>query len=145
MHDLLLFLAEITEEALLMLELLSCQQYYSSEIVGSDILSFILEQFKNPKSKHNNVALRVLCNMSAHTDLGHNLIYLGFIQDPVPFLDDLLLSSYRVKIFSNLCAIKEVAAHSFEHERCITSIGELLEVGKDDEQEHALNIFRSPG
>nr|GEY30511.1 U-box domain-containing protein 5-like [Tanacetum cinerariifolium] len=134
MHDLLLFLdSEITEAALLMLELLSCQQCYSSEIVASGILSFILEQFKNPKSMHNNVALRVLFNMSAHTDLGHNLIYLEFIQDLVPCLDDLLLSSYCVKIFRNLCAIEEAAAHFFEHERYITSIGELLEVGRQVE------------
>nr|GEY16288.1 U-box domain-containing protein 5-like [Tanacetum cinerariifolium]GEY16298.1 U-box domain-containing protein 5-like [Tanacetum cinerariifolium] len=144
MHDISLFLgSEITEEALLILELLSCQQCDSSEIVASGILSFILEQIKNPKSKHNNVALRVLCNMSAHTDLGHHLIYLGFIQDLVPFLDDLLLCGYCVKIFRNLCTIEEAAVHFFEHERCITSIGELLEVGKDDEQEHALDILLS--
>lgn len=144
MHDLSLFLdSEITEEALLILELLSCQQCYNSEIVASGILSFILERIKNPKSKHNNLALRVLCNMSAHTDLGHHLIYLGFIEDLVPFLDDLLLCGYCVKIFRNLCAIEEAAAHFCENERCITSIVELLEVGKDEEQEHALDILLS--
>lgn len=143
-HDLSLFLdSEITEEALLILELLSCQQFYNSEIVASGILSFILERIKNPKSKHNNLALRVLCNMSAHTDLGHHLIYLGFIQDLVPFLDDLLLCGYCVKIFRNLCAIEEAAAHFCENERCIPSIVELLEVGKDEEQEHALDILLS--
>lgn len=142
MHDLFLFLdSEITEEALLILEVLSCQKHYTSEIVTSGILSFVLELIKNPKSKHHNVTLRVVCNMSTQIDIGHHLIYLGFIEDLVPFLDDLLLSSYCIKIFRNLCAIEEAASHFVENESCIVSMGELLEVGKDEEQESVLDIL----
>nr|XP_043615426.1 U-box domain-containing protein 5-like isoform X2 [Erigeron canadensis] len=140
--DLYSFLdSEIAEEVLLILEVLSSQQHYTSEIVKSGILLFVLELIRNPKSIHHNVAMRVLCNMSAHTDLGHHLIYLGFIEDLMPFLDDLLLTGYCVKIFKNLCSIEEAAAHFVEDENCIVSIGELLEVGKDEEQEHALDIL----
>lgn len=142
MYDLSLFLdSEITEEALSILELLSCQQHYNSEIVASGILPFILQLIKNPKSRYHNLALRVLCNLSAHIDLGHHLIYLGFIQHLVPILDEVLLYGYCLKIFRNLCAIEEAAAHFVENDNCIASIGELLEVGKDEEQEHALDIL----
>ncbi|XP_071710399.1 U-box domain-containing protein 5-like [Rutidosis leptorrhynchoides] len=144
MHDLVLFLdSEITEEALLILEVMTRQKHYISEIVTSGILLFVLKLIVNQKSKHHNVTLRVLCNMSTHIDLGHHLIYLGFIEQLVPFLDDLLLSGYCVKIFKNLCAIEEAAAHFVENERCIVSIGELLEVGKEEEQENALDILLS--
>ncbi|KAJ9567609.1 hypothetical protein OSB04_003575 [Centaurea solstitialis] len=141
-YDLSLFLnSEITEEALSILELLSCQQHYNPEIVASGILSFILELINNPKSRYHTLALRVLCNLSAHIDLGHHLIYLGFIQHLVPILDEVLLYGYCLKIFRNLCAIEEAAAHFVENDRCIASIGELLEVGKDEEQEHAVDIL----
>ncbi|KAJ0527430.1 putative armadillo-like helical protein [Helianthus annuus] len=144
MSDLSLFLdSDITEEALQILELLSFHHHYTSEIVTSGILLTVIKLIKNPKSKQHNVimALRVLCNLSAHMDLGHHMIYLGFIQDLVTFLDDLLLSSYCIKVFKNLCAIEE-AADQF-HINCITSIGELLELGKDEEQEDAAEILLS--
>lgn len=144
MSDLSLFLdSDIIEEALMILELLSFHQHYTSEIVTSGILLTVIKLIKNQKSKHHNVnvALRVLCNLSAHMDLGHHMIYLGFIQDLVPFLDDLLLSGYCIKIFKNLCAIEEAAAQFDEN--CIRSIGELIEVGKDDEQEDAVEILLS--
>lgn len=142
-YDLFLFLdSEITEEALQILEILSCQHYYNPHIIASGILSFLQELIKNPKkSKNHNVALRVLCNLSVHNDLGHHLIYLGFIDQLVPFLDEVFLSGHCIKIFRNLCAIDEAAASFFENERCIESIGELLEVGKEEEQEHALDIL----
>ncbi|KAK9054373.1 hypothetical protein SSX86_025451 [Deinandra increscens subsp. villosa] len=144
MSDLSLFLdSEIAEEALLVLQLLSCQQHYTHEIVISGILLFLLQVIQDPKSKHHNMALKVLCNLSAHQDLAHHMIYLGFIQDLVPFLDELLLSGDCVKILQNLCAIEEAAAHFVENEGCITSIGELLELGKVEEQEHALEILIS--
>lgn len=144
MLDLPLFLdSEIIEEALLILEVLSCHQHYTSEVVLSGILSFLQKLIKKPDSIHHNVILRVLSNLSGHINLGHHLIYLGFIEDLVPFLDELLLSGYCVKIFRNLCAIEEAAAHFVENERCIISIGELLEVGTDEEQENALDILLS--
>ncbi|MFS7998932.1 putative armadillo-like helical protein [Helianthus anomalus] len=145
MSDLSLFLdSDITEEALLVLEVLSCQRRYTYEIVTSGILLFLLEVIKNQQSNHHHVGLRVLCNLSAHEDLGHHMIHLGFIQHLVPFLDELLLSGYCVKIFGNLCAIEEAAAHFVENESCITSIGELLELDyKVEEQEHALEILTS--
>ncbi|XP_023737056.1 U-box domain-containing protein 5 [Lactuca sativa] len=146
-YDLFTFLdsdLEITEEALQILEILSSQDHYNSEIVASRILTFLQELIKTPKkSKHHNVALRVLCNLSKHNDLGNHLIYLGFIEDLVPFLDEILLSGLCIKIFWNLGAIDEAAAHFLENDRCIESIGELLEVGKEEEQEHALDILIS--
>lgn len=144
MRDLSLFLdSDITEEVLQILELLSSHHLYTTEIVTSGILLTILKLIKNQKSKQHNVtvALRLLCNLSAHMDLGHHMIYLGFIQDLVPFLDDLLLSGYCIKVFKNLCAIEEAAAQ-FEN-NCIVSIGELLELGKDEEQEDAVEILLS--
>ncbi|KAD1469146.1 hypothetical protein E3N88_42771 [Mikania micrantha] len=140
--DLSLFLdSDITEEALLVLQLLSCQQHYTRDMVTSGILLFLQRAINDPKNKHHNVTLKVLCNLSAHEDLGHHMIYLGFIQDLVPFLDELLLSGYCVQIFKNLCNIEEAAAHFVENESCITSIGELLELGKVEEQENALEIL----
>ncbi|XP_024970070.1 U-box domain-containing protein 5-like [Cynara cardunculus var. scolymus] len=141
-YDLSLFLrSEIMEEALSILELLSCHQQYNSEIVAYGILPFLLELIKNPKSRYHDLTLRVLCNLSAHIDLGHHLIYLGFIQHLIPILDEVLFYGYCLKIFKNLCAIDEAATHFVEHDNCIVSIGELLEVGKDEEQEHALDIL----
>lgn len=144
-YDLYSFLkSEITEEALHILEILSFQHYYNSHIVASGILPFLQKLIDNPKkSKLHNVALRVLCNLSGHNDIGHHLIYLGFIDQLVPFLDEVLLAGYCIKVFRNLCAIDEAADHFVENERCIESIGELLEVGKEEEQEHALDILIS--
>ncbi|KAI3761209.1 hypothetical protein L1987_51621 [Smallanthus sonchifolius] len=142
MSDLSLYLySEITVEALLVLEVLSRQQHYTREIVTSGILLFLLQVIKDPKSKHHDAALRILCNLSTHEDLGHHMIYLGSIQDLGPFLDEVLLSGYCVKIFENLCAIEEAATHFVENESCITSIAELLESGNVEEQEHALEIL----
>ncbi|KAL8257059.1 hypothetical protein R6Q59_029100 [Mikania micrantha] len=140
--DLSLFLdSDITEEALLVLQLLSCQQHYTRDMVTSGILLYLQRAIRDPTNKHHNVTLKVLCNLSAHEDLGHHMIYLGFIQDLEPFLDELLLSGYCVQIFKNLCNIEEAAAHFVENESCITSIGELLELGKVEEQENALEIL----
>ncbi|XP_024973369.1 U-box domain-containing protein 5-like [Cynara cardunculus var. scolymus] len=143
MHYLYLFLdSEIIEEALPILELLSCHQQYSSEIVSSGVPSFLLQLIKNSNREHHNFALRILCNLSAHTDLGDHLVCLGFIQHLVPFLDDRMLSAYCVKIFRNLCTIEEVAAQLIKDENCIESIGEILDQGdKDEEQDNALHIL----
>ncbi|KVI06552.1 Armadillo-like helical [Cynara cardunculus var. scolymus] len=114
----------------------------NSEIVSSGLPSFLLELIKNPNSEHHNFALRILCNLSAHTNLGDHLVYLGFIQHLVPFLDDYILSAYCVKIFRNLCTIEEAAAQLIGDENCIESIGDILDQeGKDEEQENALHIL----
>ncbi|KVI06554.1 Armadillo-like helical [Cynara cardunculus var. scolymus] len=133
---------KIIEEALPILELLSCHQHYSSEIVSSGVPSFLLQLIKNSNREHHNFALRILCNLSAHTDLGDHLVCLGFIQHLVPFLDDRILSAYCVKIFRNLCTVEEVAAQLIEDENCIESIREILDQGgKDEEQDNALHIL----
>ncbi|KVI06545.1 Armadillo-like helical [Cynara cardunculus var. scolymus] len=103
---------------------------------GAELLLIFLKE-----CRYHDLTLRVLCNLSAHIDLGHHLIYLGFIQHLIPILDEVLFYGYCLKIFKNLCAIDEAATHFVEHDNCIVSIGELLEVGKDEEQEHALDIL----
>uniref|UniRef100_A0A5B6YNF0 RING-type E3 ubiquitin transferase n=2 Tax=Davidia involucrata TaxID=16924 RepID=A0A5B6YNF0_DAVIN len=135
--------SEITEEALAIMEVLSSQQYYKSEIVASGVLPSILRVLEMQISEFHLLAMKILCNLSAKSDIGHHMIYLDYIPKLAPFLGDRALAGYCIKIFRNLCNTEEARVAVAESNACIASIAELLEIGTDEEQELAMDILLS--
>lgn len=135
--------SEINEEIFAIMEVLSSQQCYKSEIVASGVLSSILRVLEDPISNYHLPAMRALCNFSVHTDIGHHIIYLGYIPKLVPFLDDLILAGHCINILKNLCTIEEGAIEIVNTDNCIASIGELLELCTDEEQELCVEVLLS--
>ncbi|KAA8537614.1 hypothetical protein F0562_027222 [Nyssa sinensis] len=135
--------SEITEEALAIMEMLSSQQYYKSEIVASCVLPSILRVLETQISEFHLLAMKILHNLSANCDTGHHMIYLDYIPKLAPFLGDHALAGYCIKIFKNLCNNEEARFAIAESNACIVSIAKLLEIGTNEEQELSMDVLLS--
>ncbi|KAJ9674732.1 hypothetical protein PVL29_023955 [Vitis rotundifolia] len=135
--------SEITEEALAIMEVLSCQRHYKSEIVASGVLPSIIKFLDTKMKKFHVLALKILSNLSPNHDIGHHIVYLDCIPKLAPFLVDHNLARYCIKIFRNLCDIEEARITVAETNQCIDFIAEILENGSEEEQEDALEVLLS--
>lgn len=133
--------SEITGKALEILEILSYEHYCMSKMLASGVLPFILKVLETQIRQFHTLALKILCNLSINSDLGHHMVYLNFIPKLVLFLDDSVLARYSIEIVKNLCNIEEARIAVAEDSECVDAIGKLLEVA--DEQEHVLDVLLS--
>lgn len=135
--------SEITEEALAIMEVLSCQRHYKSEIVASGVLPSIIKFLDTKMKKFHVLALKILCNLSSNHDMGYHIVYLDCIPKLAPFFVDHKLAGYCIKIFRNLCDIEEVRITVAETNQCIDFIAKILENASEEEQEDALEVLLS--
>eukprot|EP00261_Vitis_vinifera_P029962 XP_010664706.1 PREDICTED: U-box domain-containing protein 5 isoform X4 [Vitis vinifera] len=135
--------SEITEEALAIMEVLSCQRHYKSEIVASGVLPSIIKFLDTKMKKFHVLALKILCNLSSNHDMGYHIVYLDCIPKLAPFFVDHKLAGYCIKIFRNLCDIEEARITVAETNQCIDFIAKILENGSEEEQEDALEVLLS--
>lgn len=132
--------SDITGEALAIVEVLSCQRHYKTEILASGVLPSILKLLETKRKKFHALVLKTLCNLSANYDIGHHLIYLDCIPRLASFFGDRNLAGYCIKIIRNLCDIEEAKVIVAETDKCINFIAEVLENGSWEEQEDALEV-----
>lgn len=135
--------SEITEEALAIMEVLSCQRHYKSEIVASGVLPSIIKFLDTKMKKFHVLALKILCNLSSNHDMGYHIVYLDCIPKLAPFFVDHKLAGYCIKIFRNLCDIEEARITVAETNQCIDFIAKILENASEEEQEDALEVVLS--
>ncbi|KAK6938825.1 U-box domain [Dillenia turbinata] len=133
--------SEITGVVLSIIEVLSCQQYFKSEIVASGVLPSISKILDSRIRDHHVLAVKILCNLSSNRDIGHHIIYLDCIPKLVALMEDRVLAGYCVKIFKNLSNIEEALVALDESEISISSFAKLLDNGSQEEQEHAVEVI----
>ena len=134
--------SEITGEALAITELLSYEQYCQPMMLASGILPSILRVLETENTEFDILAMKILCNLSANSQIGYHMVYLDYIPKLVQFLDDTALSLYAIEIINKLCVIEEARVAIGSKVECVIAIGKLLEKGID-EQEHALDVLLS--
>ncbi|XP_022764718.1 U-box domain-containing protein 5-like isoform X2 [Durio zibethinus] len=134
--------SEPAGESLAVLEVLSWKQYYKSRIVASGVLPSILKVLDTTVTKFCMLALKILCNLSNGSDVGHHIAYLGYIPKLVSFLEDSNVAGYCIEIINNICNTEEVRIEVAEANLC-SSIATLLEAGNKEEQELALDVLLS--
>ncbi|XP_010254799.1 PREDICTED: U-box domain-containing protein 5-like isoform X1 [Nelumbo nucifera] len=143
-HLLVNFLnSEITEEALVIMEVLSSHRHCRSKIVMSGALPSILNMLDTQIREFQAPATRILYNLSLNRDIGSCILSLGCIPKLIPLFSDSLLAGHCIKILNNLCDIEEARKEVAETNGCLTSIAKLLETGNPEEQEYSVTVLLS--
>ena len=143
-HVLASFLdSEISGDALAIMEVLSCQRHYMSEILASGVLPSILKFLETKRQKFHVLVLKILCNLSSNYVIGHHIVYLDGIPKLAAFLVNHNLAGYCIRILRNLCDIEEAKVIVAETDQCIDFIAKILENGNVEEQEDALEVVCS--
>ncbi|KAK6278087.1 hypothetical protein POUND7_018410 [Theobroma cacao] len=134
--------SEPARESLAIMEVLSWQQYYKSRIVASGVLPSILKVLDTTATECYTLAMKILRNLSDCSDVGYHIAYLGYIPKLVSFLEDSNVAGYCIEIINNICNIDQVRFEVTEA-NLFTSIARLLEDGKKEEQELAVDVLLS--
>ncbi|KAA8531890.1 hypothetical protein F0562_006393 [Nyssa sinensis] len=135
--------SEITEEALAIVEVLSCDTFCRSKIAASGALSSILEILDTQIREFQEPAIRILCNLSWNVDIRSLLVSSEFIPKLVPFFEDSALARYCITFLENLCDAESARVSVAETDGCIASIAKLLEIDCHEDQEHAVTVLLS--
>ncbi|KAL3527113.1 hypothetical protein ACH5RR_011769 [Cinchona calisaya] len=134
---------EVAEETLDILEVLSCHTACDYEIAVSGALHHILRILDKEISGLREPALKILCNLSANSEISSLISPSDFIPKLVPFFEDSVLARYSAAILRNLCDNKDARVFLAENDGCIASLAKLLESDNQDDQEHAVAILLS--
>ncbi|KAJ4701956.1 RING-type E3 ubiquitin transferase [Melia azedarach] len=135
--------SEITEKALAIIAVLSCQQNYKSRLMASGILPSVLKILDTGVSKFHELAIKILCNLSCDDNIIYHIVYLDCIRKLVHLLEDPFLARYCIKIIKALCMSEESRTAVAEANPCITSLAKLLETATKEEEEHLVDILLS--
>ncbi|ONK81283.1 uncharacterized protein A4U43_C01F27380 [Asparagus officinalis] len=135
--------SEITFEALMILQTLSHHPNSKSIMTVSDLPPSIVKILDHEDHRFLDLSIKILFDISSHTDLRPHIISSGCIQKLVPLLHDGRLAELCLKILHNLSDIKEATVLIAETDGCIASIVELLETGNHEEQENGVAILHS--
>lgn len=133
--------SDITEEALAVIEVLSGEDCCEVEVVASGVLTSIMKIVESQQRKLQICAMKILCNLSSQSNIGTQIVRLGYIPKLILLLGDRSLAPYCINIFGKVCTNKEVGLAVGETNKFIASIVELLETGSHEEQEHAVGIL----
>ncbi|XP_065851607.1 U-box domain-containing protein 5 [Euphorbia lathyris] len=137
--------SEVIEEGLAILELSSSEPCCRSKIAASGALVPILHilDSKTQSKGCQDLAVKILHNLSSNSDICTQIVYLGFIPKLVPFIKDGSIARHCIVLLKNLCVSEEAKIAVAETNGCIASIAELLECGGREEQEHGVSILLS--
>lgn len=135
--------AEVAEETIGVLEVLSCHQPCDYEIAASGALHQILRILDKEGSRLHEPAFKILCNLSAKSKIRSLLVASDFIPKLVPFFKDSALARYCVTILKNLCDNEDARAYIAETDGCISSLTKLLVSDSRKEQEYAVTVLLS--
>lgn len=125
------------------MEMLSREHYYKSLMLASGSLPSILEALETQIRKFHTLAMKVVCNLSTHNDIGYHMVYLDYIPKLVQLLGDRTLAPYSIEILKNLSQNGEARIAVAESIECLDAIDRLLENGTEVEQENAMDVLLS--
>ncbi|KAK4860241.1 hypothetical protein QYF36_019789 [Acer negundo] len=135
--------SEITENVLAIIEVLSGHEDSKSGFLASGILPSILKVLDTEISEFQELAIKILCNLSHDSEIVYHIVYLDCIPKLVRLLEDPILARYCIKIIKALCTSEETITAVAETNICISHIAKLLEIGTKDEQEDIVDILFS--
>ncbi|KAM3757366.1 hypothetical protein ACB098_02G182300 [Castanea mollissima] len=143
-YDLLetLLNSEDTEEALVILEVLSGHKYCRAKILASGALTSILKMLDSHSSFQERI-IKILSNMSSSSDICPRIVSLECIPKLIPFFGDSTLAGKCAFILKNLCDVEEARVSIAETSGCIASVTALLETGSHEDQENAVTVLLS--
>ena len=125
------------------MEVLSRGQYYKSVMLASGTLPSIVRILESQVTEFHMLAMKVVCNLSSHKDIGYHIVYLDYIPKLVQFLGDKTLAPYCIEIMSHLSKNGEARIAVAESNECLDAIARLLEIGTKKEQERAVDVLLS--
>ncbi|KAK8710401.1 hypothetical protein V6N13_145725 [Hibiscus sabdariffa] len=135
--------SEVTEEILDIMEVLSCHSSCRSKIAASGAMISFLNILHSKIPDFRERAIKILCNLSLSTNVCSDLVRLECIPIFVPFLRDTTLAKHCIVVLRNLCCNEEARTSIAQTPGCIGSVAILLETGRHEDQEHALDILLS--
>ncbi|WCJ24928.1 U-box domain-containing protein 5 [Euphorbia peplus] len=132
--------SEVTEESLTLLELLSSEPRCRSRIASGALIP-ILHILNSESKEHQELAVKILHNLSSSSEICTHIVYLECIPKLVPFINDGSIARHCIALLKNLCVVEEAKVAVVETNGCIASIAQLLENGGREEQEHGVSIL----
>lgn len=143
-HLLMMFLdSYIIKEALMIMRTLSWHPKYVSNIVALGILPSVICVLDCEDSEIIELAIKIICDLSSHTEAKSHLLSTNCISKLVPHMSAARCAGSCMEILCNLSDTGEAALMIAETNGCIGSIVELLDIGDRKEQEHAVIILHS--
>ncbi|XP_059639383.1 U-box domain-containing protein 5 isoform X2 [Cornus florida] len=134
---------EVIEETLAIMEVLSSHHYCRSKIAASGALASIPSILDRQIRKFQELAIKILYNLSFNSDICSLIVSSKFIPKLVPLFEDTALARYSISILNNLCNKEDARASVAETEGCIASIVKLLETDSREAQEQAVTVLLS--
>ncbi|XP_023533238.1 U-box domain-containing protein 5-like [Cucurbita pepo subsp. pepo] len=136
--------SEVTDEVLAILEALSGHYKCGSKFATSGVLASMVEYLDSEIKALQEFAVKTFANLSSNSHICSDIVSLGCIPKLVSLLNDEDdLSGKCMFILQNLCHTEEGKIYIVETNGCIASIVRRLEMGKLENQEHAITILLS--
>ncbi|KAM7520188.1 hypothetical protein LguiB_019150 [Lonicera macranthoides] len=135
--------SQVTEEALAIMEILSCFSHCRSKIVESGALTYIINMLEKERRNFQESTIKILYNLSSNSAICSLIASSDLVPKFVPFLEDIDLSRYCVGILSKLCEHESARISVVETDGCVASVVKILENDSCEEQEHAVSILLS--
>ncbi|XP_022979006.1 U-box domain-containing protein 5-like [Cucurbita maxima] len=136
--------SEVTDEVLAILEALSGHHKCGSKFITSGVLASMVEYLDLEIKALQEFAVKTFANLSSNSHIRSDIVSLGCIPKLVSLLNDEDdLSEKCMFILQNLCQTEEGKIYIVETNGCIASIVRRLEMGKLENQEHAITILLS--
>lgn len=130
-----------TEETFAILVVLSSYAYFISKIVASGALASILNMLDSQNGQFQKLAIKILHNLSSDVDIQSHIAPSEFLPKLVPFLKDATLAVSCLVILKSMCSTELGRVCVVETSGCLPSVAELLEIGNEEDQEHAVAIL----
>ncbi|XP_059456427.1 U-box domain-containing protein 5-like [Corylus avellana] len=135
--------SEITKEALEILEVLSGHPYCRAKIEASGALMSIPKMLDSNNRDFQELAIKILCNLSSNSDICSHIVSLECIPKLVPLLADSTLAGNCAFVLKNLCNVEEARVSVAETNGCISSVAGLLSASSHEDQENAVAVLLS--
>ena len=134
--------SEVIGEALTIMEELS-KYFDKANSAASGALTSVSKILDSGNTEFQQKAITIMCNLSSNVEICHHMISLKCIPKLLPFFKDRALLTHCVCILKNLCDTEEGRVSFVENKEAVSSVAEILEIGSDEEKEHALAILLS--
>ncbi|XP_071706369.1 U-box domain-containing protein 5-like [Rutidosis leptorrhynchoides] len=135
--------SEVIEEALAIIEELSSNQNYRSEIASSGLFTCLFKLLDTQITEIQTRALKILYNLTLTRNVRSLIVSSDLIPKLVTLSEDESLSRYCIAILTNLCGNQDNKSIIAETNGCISFVARILESESCDEQEQALEILLS--
>ncbi|XP_031476554.1 U-box domain-containing protein 7-like [Nymphaea colorata] len=133
----------VVQEVLSILQILSDDNYWKSQLIASKVVPSVVKIFESQTGECLASAIKVLYNLSPLSEAQSYLIASRCISKLAPLLSDAKLAGDIIGILHNLVFTEVGRAQIAETSGCISSVAELLEDSCTENQEHAVAVLLS--